>query len=451
MPNQPCEGNENVLPQADIREMSAQTNSDECPSNAHSDMAASAHRRYEKPFFFRDKECRTIESLVEAFVESEDAWNDALIAVDRGYVLKWLESNEDYGRAVELEKHAEKSPGEQIGVLLFRYGACETPEALFRMGECFQNGWGTMKDDGRAEALFRSLAEQGHARAQYALAEMLSEGRGVQRNVAMALEWYRKASDRGHEEARHKAFLLSLEKIVKAKDGSELLLIPEGEFEMGDGGGIGCPKHTVCLDAYYIAKYCVTNAQYARFVEETGHRPPEDWKGFFSKSYPSRKANHPVVGVSWEDTMAYAKWAGCDLPTEAQWEKAARGPDGYIYPWGNEWDRNKCHNHVSVGGGYGGAERTASVDAYPEGASGYGTIQQSGNVFEWCADWYDEYYYERPEETRNPRGPSAGSHRVCRGGSWKGVYQSDFRGAFRYRIDPSYRHDDLGFRLARTP
>ena len=210
---------------------------------------------------------------------------------------------------------------------------------------------------------------------------------------------------------------------------------------MGDGKDGDNPKHRVHLDAYYIGKYAVTNAQYAKFVRATGHRPPNNklWDD-------SKFGNHPVVNVSWDDTMAYARWAGCTLPTEAQWEKAARGPQGYVYPWGNSWDPSKLRHSVGVR-----AIGTAPVDAYPGGASGYGTYQQAGNVLEWCSDWYHGDYYTTPDAARNPRGPSTGSRRVLRGGSWGGAVLSVFRGADRYRIDPSDRDDRLGFRLARTP
>ncbi len=162
------------------------------------------------------------------------------------------------------------------------------------------------------------------------------------------------------------------------------------------------PKYTVYLDAYYIGKYCETNAQYVCFVKETGHRPPGN--SFWEKT---EKANYPVTDVSWDDAMAYAKWAGCTLPTEAQWEKASRGPKGYVYPWGNQWDASKCRHALSRGN-----ETTAPVDAYPQGVSGYGTYQQSGNVWEWCRDWFSEYYYKNPKQSVIRRGRQAA--RLCR-------------------------------------
>jgi formylglycine-generating enzyme required for sulfatase activity len=237
--------------------------------------------------------------------------------------------------------------------------------------------------------------------------------------------------------------------VLNEKDGSVLILVPAGEFEMGDGRNNDCPKHLVHLDGYYIGVYCVTNRQYDRFVKETGHRPPDHadygqpvWQG---GRCPADKLDHPVVWVSWEDAAAYAQWAGCELPTEAQWEKAARGPLGLIYPWGNEWEEGKCRNDKNKGD-----EQTALAWGYPAGVSGQGTYQQSGNVWEWCRDWYDEAYYTKAEAGRNPAGPDRRSIRVSRGGSWGGGVASDFRGAVRAGLDPGYRCDRLGFRLARA-
>ena len=224
---------------------------------------------------------------------------------------------------------------------------------------------------------------------------------------------------------------------VNAKDGSVTVGVPAGEFEMGDGKEGNCPKHRVYLDGYWIGVYCVTNGQYGRFVTETGHRAPENqrWK-------EEGNAAHPVTDVSWEDCAAYANWAGCFLPSEAQWEKAARGPVGLIYPWGKKWDAGKTRHD-----GNKGIEQTCAVWGYGVGVSGYGTYQQSGNVWEWCADWHGEY--EKTGVVWNPTGPGTGSARVVRGGCWWNGVASTFRGAYRYWNVPSFRFDRLGFRLAR--
>ncbi len=220
------------------------------------------------------------------------------------------------------------------------------------------------------------------------------------------------------------------------KDGSVLVLVPAGEFEMGDGKDAGCPKHRVWVDAYWIGVCCVTNAQYARFVKETRRVEGGKWK------VDRGKEDHPVVNVSWDDAMAYAAWAGCALPTEAQWEKAARGPTGLVYPWGNDWDEKKCRNTGNKGGG-----QTCAVWEYGAGASGYGTLNQSGNVWEWCRDWYGEKYYSEAGAAMNPEGPSTGSGRVDRDGSWSSAVASSFRGVCRDWYDPADRNVILGFRL----
>jgi len=235
---------------------------------------------------------------------------------------------------------------------------------------------------------------------------------------------------------------------INAKDGSVMVYVPAGEFTMGDGFSENCPPHRVELSGYWIGVYAVTNAQYMKFVEETGHRVPDKvdygkpkWR---KKRFAKGKAEHPVVGVSWEDSVAYAEWAGCELASEAQWEKAARGPLGLVYPWGSEWDANKCRH-----AGNRGEEETCRVHGYPEGVSGYGTYNQSGNVWEWCADWYDwKYCLNSPR--RDPRGPDEGMSRVYRGGSWWYLSQVKFRAADRYGYLPAYRGYYLGLRLARN-
>ncbi|MEI7994819.1 MAG: formylglycine-generating enzyme family protein [Methylococcaceae bacterium] len=237
---------------------------------------------------------------------------------------------------------------------------------------------------------------------------------------------------------------------INPKDGTVLVYVPAGTFEMGDGKDTDCPKHPVELSAYWIGVACVTNAQYLKFVQETGHRPPDQsdyssyppvWKG---KHYPPEKARHPVVCVSWDDAQAYARWAGCQLPSEAQWEKAVRGPKGLIYPWGPEWSPDKCRHDKNRGN-----ETTAPTYGYPQGASGYGTYNQSGNVWEWCEDWYAETYYQN-SPPRDPTGPASGSSRVSRGGSWWRVDPDRFRAAYRLRFVPDYRLGRRGFRLVRS-
>ncbi len=226
---------------------------------------------------------------------------------------------------------------------------------------------------------------------------------------------------------------------VNVKDGSVLVYIPPGDFEMGDGQDGNCPKHRVELSGYWIGVYAVTNGQYLKFVEATGHRAPDN-----SRHRESGLADHPVTDVDWNDSVAYAKWAGCELASEAQWEKACRGPLGLIYPWGNEWDAGKCRNATNKGN-----EQSSAVHGYPAGVSGYGTYNQSGSVWEWCADWYGEKYYGE-SSAKDPRGPEGGAYRVYRGGGWRRGDPGDFRGAFRAGYDPGDCYVFQGLRLVRT-
>ena len=236
---------------------------------------------------------------------------------------------------------------------------------------------------------------------------------------------------------------------VNQQDGSIMVYVPEGEFEMGDGMYSNCPEHKVHLSAYWISVSCVTNAQYLKFVQATGHRTPDEagyitplWNGL---SFPKQKSDHPVVCVDWDDAQAYAQWAGCQLPTEAQWEKAARGPQGLIYPWGKDWNWDQAQFRYDKNKG---SDKTCPVYGYPEGTSGYGTYNQSGNVWEWCADWWSDIYYKKSPQ-QDPVGPAEGSLRVKRGGSWRDAIPWYFRGAFRSGDFPDSRNGFLGFRLVR--
>jgi len=224
-----------------------------------------------------------------------------------------------------------------------------------------------------------------------------------------------------------------------------MIYIPAGEFTMGSNEANNeKPIHKVYLDAYYIDKYEVTVGQFRKFCNATGRTIPvqPSW---------NQGDNYPVVNVSWEDASAYASWAGKRLPTEAEWEKAARGEDSRKYPWGNEWNGSYCNHgsgdslHIDASDGY---ERTAPVGSFPQGASPYGVMDMAGNVWEWCQDWYDENYYKK-SPSRNPTGSSSGSIRVVRGGGWS-VPQSYCRSAYRVIYDPQFRYSFFrGFRCVR--
>lgn len=227
---------------------------------------------------------------------------------------------------------------------------------------------------------------------------------------------------------------------VNAVDGAEMVYVPPGEFTMGsdDGAYYEKPEHRVFLDGYWIYKCEVTVAQYRRFCSATNRAMPEAprW-GWLD--------DHPIVNVSWADAEAYAKWAGGRLPTEAEWEKSARGTDGRAYPWGDQWDPKRCNSHESAVG------KTTPVGSFPAGTSPCGADDLAGNVWEWCADWYDSSYYSL-RIARNPTGPVSGSRRVVRGGGWYSKFDYGvqcYRCSARFCNPPSYSGNYLGFRVAQ--
>ena len=248
---------------------------------------------------------------------------------------------------------------------------------------------------------------------------------------------------------------------VNPKDGAEMVWVAAGDFLMGstdddiaaiimmrpklkaDFFADEQPRHTVYLDGYWIYKYEATVAQYRKFCAATGRKLPAqpEWSG----------DNYPVVNVTWDDAAAYAVWAGAQLPTEAQWEKAARGSDGRRFPWGNEWNVEMCNNYSDtnpLGKGYHGACATP-VGSYPPCVSPRGAFDMAGNVWEWCQDFYDKGYYAK-SPAKNPAGPETGEFHVLRGGSW-GSSSVTVRSACRNAESPDTTyHDDGGFRCVVT-
>jgi formylglycine-generating enzyme required for sulfatase activity len=283
---------------------------------------------------------------------------------------------------------------------------------------------------------------------------------------------------------------------IRAADGMNMVYVTAGEFDMGNTGiqwmwNVSLidqeldlqvyidesPQHTVYLDSYWFDQTEVTTEMFRRFAESTGfettaeregwgmpwtdgpkedewpHVPGTDWQ---HPHGPESVAldDHPVVQVSWDDASAYCDWVGGRLPTEAQWEKAARGTDSRLWPWGDTYDGNrgsfcdascpvKRWNHDAYDDGY---ALTAPVGSFPGGASPNGALDMAGNVWEWVADWYDENYYtDSPYE--NPTGPSYGTERTQRGGAWIDN-ESWVRTTVRHSTLPWARFDDLGFRCA---
>jgi len=225
--------------------------------------------------------------------------------------------------------------------------------------------------------------------------------------------------------------------VVNPRDGAEMLWVPAGTFAMGSNEDDSeKPIHQVTLDGLWLYRTEVTNGQFAKFAEASGRPIEGNWK-----DYSGRGENHPVVCVTWNDAKAYAEWAGMALPTEAQWEYGARGAGGLTYPWGNEWDPKKCCNSDNQGKG---SPPTFPVGSFATDKSWCGALDLAGNVYEWCADWYEPY---EAEAGHSPTGPNTGSTRVLRGGGWL-YYGGYCRGAARHWGDPGSKHDCWGFRCA---
>ncbi len=252
----------------------------------------------------------------------------------------------------------------------------------------------------------------------------------------------------------------------------EWISIPAGNFTMGSiaadtvtwpNTSDEYPQHTVYLDAYQIGKYEVTNAQYKSFIDAGGYTNSAYWTTdgwswrtsnnitepyyWTSGQYNSGIAfpNHPVVGVCWYEADAFCQWAGGHLPTEAQWEKAARYTDARYYPWGSTWNASNCNCGLNTAPDT--FTNSSPVGFFTTGASQYGVYDMAGNVWEWVNDWYSGTYYS-VSPSNNPTGPTAGTNRVVRGGCF-GDANSDCRVAFRPDLIPSNRGPGNGFRIAK--
>lgn len=269
---------------------------------------------------------------------------------------------------------------------------------------------------------------------------------GMRKNMQIrAARWYRIAAPntsglvRGKVDKRLKLIAPVLarsmpERYVNKIDGSVLVLIPAGQFLAGDD------RFPVELPAYYLGLHEVTNAQYKRFVDATGHNPPRHWE---RKEFPPQTADHPVCHVTWDDARAYCQWAKLRLPTELEWEKGARGVDGRVYPWGNNWDAGRCVSRRLSGG-----QQTAPVTSFPEGHSPWGLFHMAGNVFEWCDDWYEDRAYARYRQG-DLTPPRLGDEHVGRGGS-AGVEDTKIFRLWTRGHRGSQPAWDWGFRVAYT-
>jgi len=248
---------------------------------------------------------------------------------------------------------------------------------------------------------------------------------------------------------------------VSEVDGMEMVTVPAGEFLMGsraddpDAFSNEDPQHTVYLDDFWMDRSEVTNAMYAMFLKASG-KPSDEidrWVDNDSKHFHIIQVegawraeegleDHPVVMVNWQGAQSYCQWAGRRLPTEAEWEKAARGTDGRSYPWGERIDCQRANY-----GNCTGERCTQPVGSYPDGASPYGVLDMGGNVWEWVADWYDSEYYDQ-SPSKNPSGPESGIYRVLKGGSCY-YYKWSLRTAIRYWNYADLMHSYLGFRCAK--
>lgn len=307
------------------------------------------------------------------------------------------------------------------------------------------------------------LATEGHPEVRQFLEELRDEVRGVKDpefGRAKRLFWAMLRNEAGEQpiSERVRGFINDMfQRVeippsqVEAPEG--MVYVPPGEFIMGEGQYL----QIACLEeGFFIGKYPVTNREYKEFIDTTGHAVPfGDWDSARpynwdsrKRTYPASRDDHPVVLVSWHDARDYCNWLRektgkpYRLPTEAEWEKAARGVDGRTYPWGNEFDKDRCNTSES------GIGITTRVGHYsPKGGSPYGACDMAGNIWEWCSSLIWDYPYN-PDDGREDL--EAEGRRVLRGGSWN-IGQDYARCAYRLRYYPGSRDYDFGFRVAASP
>ncbi len=240
----------------------------------------------------------------------------------------------------------------------------------------------------------------------------------------------------------------------KGKDRAPMIEVPSGSFPMGvppgdrDGGRDEYPRHEVFVDSFLIDQFEVTNGRYLEFVKSTGHRIPQNpthptrnlWQG---DTVTESVAERPVINVDWFDADAYCTWAGKRLPSEAEWEKAAKGTSDRRFPWGNVEPTAK---HLNYNQRWVGEKTLMPVGSYEAGKSPYGVYDVVGNVWEWVNDWYDARYYEK-SPSKNPTGPQEGTKKVIRGAGWQSETPT-VRIFTRVDSDPTMRNESTGFRCA---
>src|SRR5262245_38532820 len=287
--------------------------------------------------------------------------------------------------------------------------------------------------------------------------QVINEPKALPQQVAQAEDTLEIANKLGLDDEKRAVYQQLNEKIqhrhrVNYKTPSlpqqldqSMVLVPAGEFLMGSwtGDADERPVRRVYLDAFFMDKNQLTVGEYAKFLAATSHEVPPEWNIMSRPMHQKR----PVVNVDWEDAAAYCKWAGKRQPTEAEWEKAARGTDGRTYPWGDEpptkfhgnMKQELWNNHMGL----------TLVGMFGDGKSPYGINDMAGNVWEWVSDWYDNDNYSTAP-LRNPTGPTTGISKVVRGGSW-GSGPEGLRSAERETHVPSFQGYGTGFRCAKTP